>query len=101
MLRLWDFLVVAPFSGNPYLELELGDGLIHRWFDELTGDEELLWHRDKKYRTIKVLKSDGWHFQFDNEMPFELKPGMEFDIPAMAYHRILKGFGPLELMIQE
>jgi hypothetical protein len=93
--------VVDLSSGKPYLELNLGDGLIHRYFTELTEDEELVWHRDAKYRKIKVLQSDRWHFQFDNEMPIELTVGLEFDVPPMTYHRILRGFGPLELLIQE
>ncbi len=88
-------------SGKPYLELNLGDGLIHRYFTELTEDEELVWHRDAKYRKIKVLQSDRWHFQFDNEMPIELTVGLEFDVQSLTYHRILRGFGPLELLIQE
>lgn len=86
---------------KPYLDLDLGDGLIHRYFDELTEDAELVWHRDRKYRKIKILKADKWYFQFDNEMPFELSEGMEFDIPSMSYHRILRGSGPLEVLIQE
>lgn len=89
------------FSGKPYLELNLLDGSIHRYFSELTEDDELVWHRDEKYRKIKVQKSDRWHFQFDNEMPFELTDGLEFDVPPMTYHRILRGSGPLELMIRE
>ena len=89
------------FSGKPYLELNLPDGSIHRHFNELAEDDELVWHRDTKYRTIKILKSNRWHFQFDNQMPFELFDGLEFDIPPMVYHRILKGFGSLELLIQE
>ena len=88
-------------SGKPYLELNLSDGSFHRYFSELTEDGELVWHRDKKYRKIKVLESNGWHFQFDNEMPFELTNQLEFDVPAFVYHRILRGSGPLELMIQE
>ncbi len=88
-------------SGDPYLDLDLGNGLTHRFFGELTEDEELVWHRDTKYRKIKVLQSDRWHFQFDNEMPFELTNGLEFDVQSLTYHRLLRGFGSLELLIQE
>jgi hypothetical protein len=93
--------VADPFSGNPFLDLDLGNGLTHRFFGELTEDEELVWHRDAKYRKIEVLQSNRWHFQFDNEMPFELTVGLKFDVPPLTYHRILRGFGSLELLIQE
>jgi hypothetical protein len=94
--------VADHFSGNkPYLELTLSDGSIHRHFSELSEDDELVWHRDMKCRKIKVLQSNGWHFQFDNEMPFELTNSLEFNVPALVYHRVLRGTGPLELIIQE
>ena len=89
------------FSGKPYLELNLPDGSIHRQFSESTEDDELVWHRDRKCRKITVLQSNGWHFQFDNEMPFELTRDLEFNVPALVFHRILRGHGPLELIIQE
>jgi hypothetical protein len=88
-------------SGNPYLDLDLGNGIIHRYFTEMTEDKELVWHRDTKYRKIVVLQSDRWHFQFDNEMPFELTVGLKFDVQSLTYHRLLRGFGSLELLIQE
>jgi hypothetical protein len=93
--------VVDHFSGKPYLERALPNGSIQRHFSELVEDAELIWHRDVKCRKIRVLRGNGWHFQFDNEMPFELTDDLEFSVAALVFHRILRGTGPLELIIQE
>lgn len=86
---------------TPYLDIDLGGGCIHRYFPELVEEIDLVWHRDYEDRSIKVMQSDKWMFQFDNEMPFELSKDSEVFIPAMTYHRIIKGKGPLEILIQE
>lgn len=88
-------------SDEPYLDLELSDGRIHRYFLENVDEMELVWHRDERDRTVTVLKSDGWLFQFDNKMPFVINNGDVIHIPAMEYHRVIKGNGPLEIMIDQ
>lgn len=40
-------------------------------------------------------------FQFDNELPFELKPDMEIVIAKEAFHRVIKGKGNLKVQIKE
>jgi hypothetical protein len=72
-----------------------------RTFIETVDDSELVWHRDKNTRNIKVLEGHDWYFQFDNELPFQLKPNIEFTIPQMKYHRIIKGSDQLVVSIQE
>lgn len=86
---------------NPYIDLDLGDGLIHRYFLDIVEELDLIWHRDERDREVKVLYGKNWQFQFDNELPFDLIEGNIVNIPAMVYHRIIKGDGPLELLIQE
>ena len=48
------------------------DELVNEWFertfDEDVAEEEMVWHRDKRDRTITVLEGEGWMFQFDNQM---------------------------------
>ena len=86
---------------DPYLDLDLGDGLIHRYFFEDADEMELVWHRDENDRDVKVLRANGWQFQYDNKMPFALNDGDILYIPAMTYHRVIKGHGNLEIMIAE
>jgi hypothetical protein len=62
----------------------------------------LIWHRDKNDRVITVLKcGKGWQFQFDNDLPFELKPDMEIEIAKEEFHRVIKGKGNLKVQIKE
>ena len=54
---------------KPYEDqLNLFDNSFVRTFDNVQSDE-LVWHRDKKDRTVKVIKSKNWKIQFDNELP--------------------------------
>lgn len=86
---------------DPYIDHDLGDGLTHRYFQGTVEELDLIWHRDEKDREVRVVRSNDWQFQFDNELPFTLKEGNIINISAMVYHRIIKGSGALELMIQE
>lgn len=72
-----------------------------RLFSGNVDEHELVWHRDKRDRHVRVESGEGWWFQFDNEMPVRLNRGDEIHIPAMVYHRILKGTSPLRLSIEE
>jgi len=69
---------------------------MQRIFDGSIDDRDLVWHRDENERHIKVLLGSGWNFQFDNHLPFELLQDMEFTIPCMMYHRIIKGKGNIQ-----
>jgi quercetin dioxygenase-like cupin family protein len=86
---------------NPYSDLDLGRGFVQRHFLEDVEDHELVWHRDKKDRHVTVMQGDDWWFQFDNEMPTRIKQGDTIHVPAMTYHRLLKGDGSLVLRIEE
>lgn len=92
--------MVETSIGKPYEEY---NNVFHklRVFSEEVNSDELVWHRDKEDRLIEVVSGEEWMFQFDNELPFEMKPGMVFDIPKETYHRIIKGFGILRLKIFE
>ena len=64
-------------------------------------DKELIWHRDKLDRKIKVVSGVNWKLQMDNELPEVLKVGNEYNIPKMVYHRLHKGEGRLIIDIKE
>ena len=50
-------------------------------------------------RTIKVLSSQGWQLQMDNELPKDLLFGESYYIPKETYHRVIKGKGDLVVEI--
>lgn len=85
---------------QPFIDLELGGDDFHRYIPEDVDELDLVWHRDTHDRAVRVIQGDGWKFQFDNKMPFDLQPQKTFLIPAMVYHRVIKGNGPLELVIE-
>ena len=76
----------------------------HRWQRRFSADLDpqlLVWHRDHHSRRVCVLEGQGWQFQFDNQLPQPLEPGVVIDIPAEVYHRVIKGSGSLLLEIVE
>ena len=82
--------------GKPYWE----DADI-RHFDPIKEDAEFVWHRDREDRIVKVLEGKDWYFQFDDQLPFELKYGDQFFIEKMTYHRLIKGSTNLKVLIEK
>ena len=88
-------------SGKPYTNLETTDSYIIREFNENIDPIELLWHRDLENRTVEILEGDGWKFQKENKLPVELKEGVRIFIPALEWHRVIKGNTTLKIKIYE
>lgn len=87
---------------KPYENFDVPEtDFFYRVFETDVFDDELVWHRDRSDRDVYVLEANGWQFQFDNEVPFELQEGDTLHIRKMDYHRILKGVGRLVLKIVE
>ena len=86
---------------GPYTQTNLSDNTFERIFDLSVDNEELVWHRDRKTRFVKVLEGVGWKFQFDNELPKEIGPGSTIHINKRCYHRLIKGSTPLKVRIVE
>tara|TARA_Y100000389_G_scaffold54036_1_gene49877 strand:- start:10638 stop:10919 length:282 start_codon:yes stop_codon:yes gene_type:complete len=87
---------------EPYYDITVKDNEWIRMFSEEVDNDEMVWHRDKKDREIRVMYSKGdWKFQRDNEIPFIINTSSKFNIDAMVYHRLIKGSGPLVLRIKE
>ena len=74
---------------------------ILREFSNDVDSHELVWHRDKKDRIVKILEGNNWKFQLDNKLPVTLTEGMTIFIPKQTYHRILKGSNNLKIEIKE
>ena len=94
------FVEAMMYQSNCYIE-QKEDNMITRVFNSDCKDDDLVWHRDKKDRTIKVISGVNWKFQHDNELPFVMKIGDKIKINKETYHRILKGDGKLIIEIEE
>jgi hypothetical protein len=86
---------------KPYKENILENGVIQRTFDKDVDATLLEWHRDKRDRLVKVINETDWKFQYDNELPINLKEGDTFKINKETYHRIIKGNKDLVIEIFE
>lgn len=79
---------------NPYT-----DNSNIRTFSKDVDPMSLIWHEDQEDRTIEVIEGNGWKFQFDEELPFELTENSSFDIPRGYLHRVIKGSENLTIKI--
>lgn len=86
---------------NPFTQTDLKANTFLREFSESVESEELVWHRDRCDRVVKVIEGTGWKFQLDNELPKKLKAGDTISIPAETYHRLHKGTSKLVVEITE
>jgi hypothetical protein len=87
-------------SKLPYCEVKQSKCTL-RWFVEDVGEEELIWHKDRKDRVVKVIGGKNWKLQFDNQLPVNLEKNKEYFVPKETYHRIIKGEYNLILEIEE
>ena len=85
---------------KPYKQTIKGNKIL-REFAHDTDSHELVWHRDKKDRIVRVIEGKGWKFQFDNMLPISLHEGQEIFIPKETFHRVIKGNGNLKIEITE
>ena len=98
-------MVVETSIGNVFYDVrpdETKEGNVFtRIFGEDCQPSELVWHRDKKDRTFKVISGVNWKFQNDNELPFVMHIGDKIKIKKESFHRIHKGQGKLIIEIEE
>ena len=90
-------------SGDrPYVDLETTNEYVIRKFSQNIDPIELMWHRDDEDRNIEVIEcGKGWKFQFDEELPLELKPETSIFITRHEWHRLHKGENNLILKINK
>ena len=86
---------------KPYNDIFPLENTFIRTFSENVNEEELIWHRDKKNREIKVMDGIGWFLKYDNQLPIQMIIGKTYYIKAEEYHRILRGKNNLTLEIKE
>ena len=84
----------------PFKQKKVKNKLI-REFSSDVDSEELVWHRDRSNRKVKVISGSGWQIQLENKLPVILEKGETYYIPAREYHRVIKGKTNLVLEISE
>jgi hypothetical protein len=88
-------------SDLPFEELNIDKDFVCRKFYSDVESNDLKWHRDGENRIIRVKDGNGWLFQFDNDLPFELKENKEFIVEKGVWHRLIKGYGNLIIYIRK
>jgi gentisate 1,2-dioxygenase len=86
---------------KPYKDSQISKDTKIRIFDENIDPIELMWHRDLKSRKVTILEGKGWSYQQEDQLPQTLNPGDYIFIPALEYHRIIKGTTDLKIQIEE
>jgi len=85
----------------PFEEEKIKDNIFIRTFSVDVDEMDLIWHTDKENRFIKVLEGNGWQFQYDEELPFEMTDGLGFPVMKGQIHRVIKGVGPLKIELHK
>ena len=83
----------------PFTEERIDDYNFIRTFSKDVDEMDLIWHADKENRIITVLEGNGWKFQFDEQLPFEMIDNIDIVIPKGVIHRVIKGDGPLKIKV--
>lgn len=96
--QMWDMI---EDNTLPFTEEIIDERNIVRHFDPTAPDHLFKWHFDEHTRIVEVLNDTDWQFQYDDQMPFQLKQGMEITIPFGEYHRLIKGTKKLSLKINK
>ena len=96
---MWDLInYYKPFED---FEKSIYSNVFTRVFKEDIEDKQLIWHKDRKDRVVKVIYGTGWKLQYDNELPTELEIGQNYYIKKEQFHRLHKGNSELKLEIKE
>ena len=83
---------------DPYQD-HITDNIVVREFAADTDPMSLIWHEDQEDRIVEILTGNGWKFQFDEDLPFEMVTGDKIDIPKGFLHRVIKGKNNLKIKI--
>ena len=85
----------------PFIETKIDKYTFIREFSNDVNEMDLVWHEDPENRVIEVIEGNGWKFQYDDQLPFEMIDGVEFTIIKGQIHRVIKGKGPLKIKVQK
>jgi hypothetical protein len=82
---------------KPYSEILTSDSIIRKFSQDI-DPIELMWHRDLKNRSVRLIEGNGWKIQIDDQLPLDFT---EITIPKLSWHRVIKGSGDLIVEIKE
>ena len=85
----------------PFEEQQVSTNKFIREFSADVDEIELIWHTDREDRVVSVIEGNGWRFQFDEELPFEMIDGIKITISKGDLHRVIKGKGPLKIEVHK
>ena len=85
----------------PFEETVLEHNTVLREFAHDVDSDELIWHLDREDRKIRVVESNGWKLQLDNQLPIMLEQGKKYFIPKESWHRIIKGDTSLKIIVEK
>jgi hypothetical protein len=88
-------------SDFPFIEEQIKENIFLREFKEEVDSGELKWHMDREDRQVKVIKSNGWKLQLDNQLPIDLEEGKTYFIEKYSFHRVIKGSGNLKIQVKK
>ena len=102
MISTISFLKVTQ-AKPPFVEYSTDKtGVFIRMFDSAYPEYLYQWHKDDEDRNIEILsEGEDWLFQFDNEVPLQIKKGQNIYIPKDMWHRLIKGRKKLLLSIEK
>jgi len=83
---------------DPYTD-NITDNTVIREFAADIDPMSLIWHEDQEDRIVEILTGNGWKFQFDEDLPFEMITGDKINIPKGFLHRVIKGKNNLKIKI--
>jgi hypothetical protein len=85
----------------PFIEEHIKENIFLREFKGSVESEELKWHMDQEDREVKIIESNGWKLQLDNQLPILLEEGKTYYIEKYNFHRVIKGSGNLIVEVKK
>lgn len=71
-----------------YTDIPFNNKSFYRIFTDITPNK-LVWHRDTKTRTVKLISEQEVYLQFENELPQKMIINVPYAIKKEQYHRII------------
>ena len=84
----------------PFEETLMLGGMRRRKFSSVLSSDELIWHRDREHRLVRVVEGRGWSLQLDSSFPVLLEEGAVEPIPAEMWHRLHVSEGATDLVVE-
>ena len=85
----------------PFIEQQISPTIFHRTFSPDTDPMEFVWHRDREDRIIDIEEPGGWKFQYEDQLPLDLKKFDKLKVPMGTYHRVIPGPEELKIYLQK